>query len=70
VEPTDETKPTVDPTKATAWWLKLQIGLGLGGGAVWFLGTLFEQDFVAGLGCGLIASALILRVGRAAADEG
>ncbi len=62
-------EPGSDPTAATKWWLKMQIGLGIGGGAVWFLGTLVEQNFIAGLGFGLIASALILRIGRAAADE-
>lgn len=50
------------------WWLNLQIGLGLAGGLVWFAGAAWEQDFVAGVGCGLIAAALVLRLGRKAAE--
>ncbi|MCG8467793.1 MAG: hypothetical protein MJB57_06220 [Gemmatimonadetes bacterium] len=57
-----------EPTSTRAWWLRLQIALGLSGGAVWFAGARWEQEFLAGAGAGLIAAALILRVGRAAAD--
>ena len=46
------------------WWLRLQIGLGLAGGATWFIGALTEQDFAAGAGCGLLAAAVVLRLGR------
>ena len=46
------------------WWLRLQIGLGLAGGAAWFTGALTEQDFVAGAGCGLLVAAVVLRLGR------
>ncbi|WP_419937047.1 hypothetical protein [Candidatus Palauibacter sp.] len=46
------------------WWLRLQIGLGLAGGATWFIGALTEQDFVAGAGCGLLVAAVVLRLGR------
>lgn len=56
------------PTAGRDWWLRLQVGLGLGGAAVWFIGALLEQDFVAGVGCGLLAGALVLRLGRTKAD--
>ena len=51
------------------WWLNLQIALALAGGAVWFAGVRWEQEFLAGLGCGLIVAALLLRLGRAASQE-
>ncbi len=60
------TPPGTDPTTARRFWLNLQVGLGLSGGAIWFAGVALEQDFVAGVGCGFIASALILRLGRGA----
>ena len=53
-----------EPTASRDWWLRLQIGLGLGGGAAWFTGAMIEHDFLAGAGCGLLAAALILRLGR------
>ena len=51
-------------TAVRDWWLRLQIGLGLAGGATWFTGALTEQDFVAGAGCGLLIAAVVLRLGR------
>ena len=57
-----------DATEASTavrdWWLRLQVGLGLAGGATWFIGALTEQDFVAGAGCGLLVAAVVLRLGR------
>ncbi|WP_419163906.1 hypothetical protein [Candidatus Palauibacter sp.] len=53
-----------EPTASRDWWLKLQLTLGLTGGATWFGGSLLEQDFLAGVGCGLVLAALVLRVGR------
>lgn len=52
------------------WWLNLQIGFGVAGGLAWLLGAAIEQDFVAGVGCGLLVAALFLRFGRTAADNG
>lgn len=49
---------------AGRWWLNLQISLGSAGGAAWLAGTYFEQDFVSGVGTGLVLSALILRLAR------
>ena len=58
------------PTSTRKWWLGLQAGYGLGGGAVWVAGKVTENEFVAGAGLGLVVAALILRFGRmAAADE-
>ncbi|WP_420617214.1 hypothetical protein [Candidatus Palauibacter sp.] len=51
-------------TSRRDWWLRLQIGLGLAGGATWFIGAFTEQDFVAGAGCGLLVAAVVLRLGR------
>ncbi len=51
-------------TAGRDWWLRLQIGLGLAGGATWFTGAFTEQDFVAGTGCGLLVAAVVLRLGR------
>lgn len=59
------------PTSSRRWWVGLQAGYGLGGGAVWLGGKVMENEFVAGAGLGLVVAALILRFGRvAAADEG
>lgn len=52
------------------WWLNLQLGFAVTGGAVWLTGAILEQDFVAGVGCGLLVGALLLRLGRKAADGG
>lgn len=49
------------------WWLRLQLGLGLGGGAVWLTGKMVGEEFVAGAGLGLVVAALALRFGRRAA---
>lgn len=58
------------PTSSRKWWVGLQAGYGLGGGAVWVAGKVVENEFVAGAGLGLVVAALILRFGRmAAADE-
>ena len=52
------------------WWLRLQLGLALLGGAVWITGVLVERDFLTGLGAGLLIAALVLRLGRRAAERG
>jgi len=58
---------STEPADTVRWWLNLQITLALVGGAVWLVGAILEQDFVAGVGCGLLIGALILRLGRKAA---
>ncbi len=53
------------------WWLNLQIGFGVTGGLAWLVGVAVDQDFISGVGCGLLLAALLLRLGRtAAAGEG
>ena len=61
---------TEEPLNGVRWWLNLQIGLALVGGAVWLLGAILVQDFVSGVGCGLLMGALVLRFGRRAARPG
>lgn len=61
------TDPEIEVTGTPKFWLDLQVALGLSGGVIWFAGAALEQEFVAGVGCGFIASALILRLGRASA---
>lgn len=59
-----------ESTATVGWWLRLQIGLALGGGTVWLAGAILDSDFFAGLGAGLLIAALTLRVGRKAAADG
>jgi hypothetical protein len=62
---------TPDGPSSHRWWLKLQVGYGVAGGLAWLVGAAMEQDFIAGVGCGLLVAALLLRLGRtAAAGEG
>lgn len=58
------------PTESKRWWVGLQAGYGLGGGAVWLAGEVSENEFLAGAGLGLVVAALLLRFGRLAAAEG
>jgi len=51
------------------WWLRLQLGLALAGGAVWVVGVLVKRDFLTGLGAGLLIAALTLRLGRRSAER-
>lgn len=56
-------------TSSERWWVGLQAGFGLGGGAVWLVGKVMENEFVAGAGLGLVVAALVLRFGRIAAED-
>ena len=58
---------TSDGPSSQRWWLNLQIGYGIAGGAAWLVGAIIGQDFIAGVGCGLLVAALLLRLGRTAA---
>lgn len=51
------------------WWLRLQVGLMLGGGAVGVVGLVTEEDFVVGAAVGLLVGGLALRLGRRAAPD-
>ena len=69
-EPGPPSDPLDAALAARRWWLNLQIALALSGGAFWFVGAYFEQDFLSGVGAGFVASALLMRIGRrAAADD-
>lgn len=59
---------TSEPTASRRWWLRLQLGNALAGGAIWFAGVFMGEDFVAGVGCGLLIGALVLRFGRKAVE--
>ena len=62
---------TSDGPGSHRWWLNLQVGLGMAGGLTWLVGAVLGQDFIAGVGFGLLLAALLLRLGRtAAAGEG
>lgn len=56
-------------TGTVGWWLRLQLGLGLSGGAVWLAGAVAGSDFFSGVGAGLLIGALVLRLGRRAAGR-
>ncbi|MFQ5679367.1 MAG: hypothetical protein ACE5HP_07895 [Gemmatimonadota bacterium] len=57
---------TPEPTASWRWWLGLQLGIGMAGGATWLAGAVLAEEFVAGVGCGLLVGALILSLGRRA----
>ena len=47
------------------WWLGLQLVLGGLGVVAWGVGALFlHEDFLSGLGLGLLIGGLLLRFGR------
>lgn len=56
------------PTASARWWLNLQIAFGAAGGLAWLAGAMLDEEFVTGVGCGLLIAALLLRFGRRAAD--
>ncbi len=60
---------TGEPTATFRWWLRLQLGIAVAGAATWVVGAALAEDFVAGVGCGLLIGALALRFGRRAAEE-
>lgn len=50
-------------------WLRLQIGIGLAGGVVWYVGVAVGSEFVSGVGIGLMVVALVLRLPRRRAER-
>lgn len=51
------------------WWLGLQLLLGGLGVVAWGAGALFlHEDFLSGLGLGLLIGGLLLRFGRRPAE--
>lgn len=63
------TSADADTPETFRWWLRLQVGLMLGGGAVAVAGLITEEDFVVGAAVGLLAGGLVLRFGRRAAAD-
>lgn len=57
------------PTTTYRWWLRLQVGLLLAGGATWVVGAALEESFLTGAGAGMLVGALVLRLGRRAAAD-
>ena len=60
--------PDGESRSSFRWWLRLQIGLALTGGATWLAGAVLQQEFVSGVGLGLLLGALALRLGRTSSD--
>lgn len=58
-----------EPTASFRWWLRLQLGIALAGAVVWMTGAVLREDFVAGIGCGMLIGALLLRLGRRTAED-
>lgn len=56
-----------DPTDSFRWWLRLQVGIAVAGASAWVVGALLGEDFLSGVGCGLLVAALMLRLGRVSA---
>ena len=52
------------------YWLRLQLGMAVAGGAIWYAGVLADSDFASGMGVGILLSALCLRLVRLRADRG
>ena len=52
------------------YWLRFQIWLAVAGIGIWLTGAITDNSFIAGLGTGVMASALAIRLlrGRAAGD--
>lgn len=50
-------------------WLRFQVWLASAGILTWFAGAAFDSTFVAGVGTGVMASALALRILRGGRPE-
>lgn len=55
-------------TSEASYWLRLQLFMAAVGAVTWYAGVLFGSEFTSGLGVGVLASALALRVLRGRAD--
>lgn len=51
------------------WWLRLQLGFTVAGGAAWVVGAAIGEAFLTGIGLGLFLAALGLRLGRRSAED-
>lgn len=51
------------------YWLRFQMVMAVTGGVLWYVGVLLDSEFTSGLGVGVLASALVLRILRRNADD-
>lgn len=58
-----------EPETEYSRWLRFQIWLAVAGILTWIAGAATENSFVAGLGTGIMASALALRILRGKRPE-
>ena len=56
-------------TSEARYWLRLQLIMAAVGAATWYVGVFFGSEFTSGLGVGVLASALVLRLLRGRAEE-
>jgi F0F1-type ATP synthase membrane subunit c/vacuolar-type H+-ATPase subunit K len=56
-------------TPAARYWLRFQLVMAAVGAGLWCAGALVGSEFTSGLGVGVLASALALRVLRRRADR-
>jgi len=59
----------VETRPAARYWLRFQLVMATVGAGLWFAGALVGSEFTSGLGVGVLASALALRVLRRRADR-
>ena len=58
-----------EPATEFSRWLRFQVWLAAAGILTWFVGAAIDSSFVAGVGTGIMASALALRVLRGRRPE-
>ena len=51
------------------YWLRFQMVMAVVGGVLWYVGVLLDSEFTSGLGVGVLASALAIRILRRTADD-
>lgn len=56
-------------TSEARYWLRLQLIMAAVGAVTWYVGVFFGSEFTSGLGVGVLASALVLRLLRGRAEE-
>jgi len=59
----------VEMTPAARYWLRFQLIMAGVGAGLWWAGILIDSEFTSGLGVGVLASALALRVLRRRAER-
>jgi hypothetical protein len=56
-------------TREARYWLRFQLVMAVVGAVTWYAGVFFGSEFTSGLGVGVLASALALRLLRGWADR-